>query len=109
MRFVVDAQLPPALARMLSGKGFEAEHVADINLGNAEDRAIWDYALKTGAAILTKDEDFATRIALDPSGPPIVWIRVGNTSRQALLRWIEPLLPAIEKALAANEKLIEVV
>lgn len=109
MRFVVDAQLPPALARLLSSKGYDAEHVADIRMESAEDGAIWNYALQAGAAILTKDEDFATRIALDPSGPPIIWIRIGNTSKQALLQWIEPLLPAIEKALTANEKLVEVI
>ena len=29
MRFIVDAQLPPALARWLTVKGPQAEHVAD--------------------------------------------------------------------------------
>jgi predicted nuclease of predicted toxin-antitoxin system len=46
MRFLVDAQLPPALARILSAKGFEAEHVYDVQLGTAQDSAIWDYALR---------------------------------------------------------------
>jgi len=32
MRFLVDAQLPPALARTLEAGGHEAEHVADIGL-----------------------------------------------------------------------------
>ncbi len=31
MRFLIDAQLPPALARLEAG-GYEAEHVADIGL-----------------------------------------------------------------------------
>lgn len=53
MRFLVDAQLPPALARMLEGKGFEAEHVHDVQLGDAEESAIWDYAMRRQAAILT--------------------------------------------------------
>ena len=29
MRFVIDAQLPPALARWLAAQGHEAEHVGD--------------------------------------------------------------------------------
>jgi hypothetical protein len=59
MRFLVDAQLPPALARWLAAKGHEAEHVADRRRGAATDSAIWDYALEAAAAIVTKDEDFA--------------------------------------------------
>ena len=109
MRFIVDAQLPPALARFLSGRGDVAEHVFDLGMESAEDSAIWDYALKSGASVITKDEDFSVRITMDPKGPAVVWIRVGNTSKQALLKWFEPLLPAMEKALQSGEKLIEMV
>ena len=59
MKFLVDAQLPPALARSLTAKGHAAEHVGDIGLQASSDAAIWDYALREGAAIVTKDEDFA--------------------------------------------------
>jgi predicted nuclease of predicted toxin-antitoxin system len=109
MRFLVDAQLPPALARMLTAKGYDAEHVHDVELGDAEDGAIWDHAVKSGAAIITKDEDFVSLITLHPGGPPIVWVRLGNTSKQALLRWFEPLIPEIVAAIQNGEKLIEVV
>ena len=61
MRFVVDAQLPPALARMLAAAGHHAEHVIDIGRRDAEDTAIWQFALEHEAAIVTKDEDFAAR------------------------------------------------
>jgi predicted nuclease of predicted toxin-antitoxin system len=109
MRFLVDAQLPPTLARFLGGHGHQAEHVFDIGMEAAEDRAIWDYAIHVGAVVVTKDEDFPNRIAVDPAGPPIVWIRIGNTTTQALLRWFEPLLPTMTAALTAGEKLIEMV
>lgn len=72
MRFLVDAQLPPALARWFVGKGHEAEHVADCGLADASDRAIWGYALDVGAVILTKDEDFSVRKTLEPAGPVVV-------------------------------------
>ena len=45
MRFLVDAQLPPALARLLITLGHTAEHVADIGLRDADDSPIWAYAL----------------------------------------------------------------
>ncbi|MBY6243489.1 DUF5615 family PIN-like protein [Methylosinus sp. Sm6] len=58
-RFLVDAQLPPALARWLVAVGDEAEHVSDVGLGGARDDAIWRFALACGAVVVTKDEDFA--------------------------------------------------
>jgi len=42
MRFLVDAQLPPALARWLAAKGQEAEHVGDKEMQGASDTAICD-------------------------------------------------------------------
>ncbi len=71
MRFLVDAQLPPALARWLVAQGHEADHVADLGLGGASDTAIWNLALRTGAVIVTKDEDFAQRQALSGGGPKV--------------------------------------
>lgn len=107
MRFLVDAQLPPALARMLAAKGFAAEHVYDIEFGEAEDHQIWAYAKQTHAIIITKDEDFVVLASFDPNGPPIVWVRLGNTTKQALLAWFEPLLPNIIAALNEGNKLVE--
>ena len=63
MRFVVDAQLPPALARLLTTHGHHAEHVADIGLRDADDSPLWCYALQHQAIIVTKDEDFPRRLS----------------------------------------------
>jgi predicted nuclease of predicted toxin-antitoxin system len=109
MRFLVDAQLPPALARWLSGKGHEAEHVADRQMEAASDAAIWDFALQASAAIITKDEDFAQRKVLTEKGPVVIWIRLPNTRRRELLAWFETVLPDVLSALERGETLIEVI
>lgn len=108
MRFVVDAQLPPALARYVASQGHQAEHVLDVGLASADDSVIWDYAIAANAAIITKDEDFAIRISIASTYPSIVWVRLGNTSNSALLERFAPLLPQIAAALAAGEKIVEV-
>ncbi len=107
MRFVVDAQLPPALARRLETLGHTAEHVADRGLASAPDNVIREYAASVGAVIVTKDEDFAIRRLLT-EGPAVVWLRLGNTRRAALLTRVEAELPAIVAALERGETLIEV-
>jgi len=108
MRFVVDAQLPPALARLLTAHGHTAEHVADIGLRDADDSPIWAYALLHQAVIVTKDEDFPHRVQQSKTSPVIVWLRIGNTSRKALLQWFEPLLPQLEALLLQGDRVIEV-
>jgi predicted nuclease of predicted toxin-antitoxin system len=109
MRFIVDAQLPPALARWLAAKGHGAEHVADQQMEAASDAAIWDFALQAAAVIITKDEDFAQRKALVDWGPAVIWIRLPNTRRRELLLRFETALPDILSALERGETLIEVV
>jgi predicted nuclease of predicted toxin-antitoxin system len=107
VRFLVDAQLPPALARRLEALGYVAEHVADRGMASAPDDAIRDYAVSVGAVIVTKDEDFAVRRLL-VGGPAVVWLRVGNTRRAALLKRVEGDLSEIVAALERGETLVEV-
>jgi hypothetical protein len=58
MRFLINAQLPPALAQHLEHIGYEAVHVESIGLLTAQDREIWQRAIEIGAVLITKDEDF---------------------------------------------------
>jgi predicted nuclease of predicted toxin-antitoxin system len=107
MRFLVDAQLPPALARWLAARGHEASHLLDLGLLGAADIEIWQEAKRLDAVIVSKDEDFVHLRTLHPEGPSLVWVRVGNTSRRQLLDWLAQLFPEIERALLAGERLVE--
>ncbi len=108
MRFLVDAQLPPALALLLTEHGHVAEHITDIGPADSPDRELWRYALEHQAVIATKDEDFANMIATGVDAPTVVWIRVGNTRRASLLAWFEPRIDQIVGMVAAGDRLIEV-
>ena len=89
--------------------GHEAEHVGDIGLLTAPDGLIWDHAGKTGAVLITKDEDFVTIRALSKSGgPAVVWIRIGNTTRRGLIARFSAALPEILAALQRGESVIQI-
>jgi predicted nuclease of predicted toxin-antitoxin system len=107
VRFLIDAQLPPALARMLSARGHLAEHVTDIGPADASDADLWQYAFEHEAVLVTKDEDFATTVVLGGDVPAVVWVRVGNTRRQALLDWFEPMVDRIVEMVEAGNEFIE--
>lgn len=107
MKFIVDAQLPPLLAEELRKAGCDAVAVREIGLRDAKDSQIWDYAVRNGAAIVTKDEDFAERGLHTANAPVIIWLRIGNATNPKLMQWLLPMLPAILLRLAAGDKVIE--
>ena len=108
MIFLVDAQLPPALANWLTQQGHTAQHVDNLGLRDAEDVVIWNWAMSSEAIIVTKDEDFAQRMARTTNGPVIVWLRIGNSTNRALLEWLEPRWTQVTVLLDAGNRLIEV-
>lgn len=92
---------------MLTDHGHLAEHVNDVGLGDAADRVLWDYALAHDAVLVAKDEDFPGMLPLRGSSPVVVWVRIGNTRRQALLEWFESLISRIVEMINAGNRLIE--
>ena len=106
MRFLIDEQLPPALADRLREHGHVVEHIRDIGLGGAPDAKIRAYASRTGAVLVTKDEDFAA--AGKARKFAVLWIRLGNATNRALWAALEPNLPEIVAAIEKGERLIEI-
>ena len=107
MRFLVDAQLPIGLARMLQQQGHESFHVDDLNMMQTPDREIYAWAKQNQSVIISKDEDFVILHNADENPCVLCWIRVGNTRRKDLLEWFERLLPLIEEKILAGERLLE--
>lgn len=107
MRFLVDAQLPPSLASWLGEQGLSATAARDVGLHESDDGSILDFAITGSWAVITKDDDFATRCIGNPEAPAVVWVRLGNCTNRVLFDWFEPLLPDIWRRLNEGEKLIE--
>ncbi|MGA2779301.1 MAG: DUF5615 family PIN-like protein [Steroidobacteraceae bacterium] len=59
MRFLVDANLPRAIIAALETAGHQVEFARDVGLGAAPDEQIAARARESGAALLTRDMDFA--------------------------------------------------
>jgi predicted nuclease of predicted toxin-antitoxin system len=101
-------RLPPSLANHLSSHRHEAIHVSDIGLTTAPDKVIWSRATAIGAVLVTKDEDFVMMRALDNQGPPVVWLRTGNTTKRALISRFTEKLPALVQSLERGDTIIEI-
>lgn len=93
---------------MLADRGHEALHAADVGLLSSIDEEVWHHAIKTGSVLITKDEDFAVLTRRSDQAAQVLWLRIGNTSRRALLGWFDARLPGIVALLETGERLIEV-
>ena len=85
MKFLIDNQLPAALARHLISPGHDARHVLDEGLDAASDTEIWKYAAANSLVLITKDEDFCLRGSQPSASVQVVWVRLGNCRKAALL------------------------
>ncbi len=107
MRFLVDAQLPVALARWLTAQACDATHVYDLGMECSKDSDIWDHALESGAVLVSKDEDFVNLALVKEVSPQLVWIRTGNTRKARLIADFEASFGTIKTALANGERIVE--
>lgn len=108
MKFLVDNQLPAALARFLASRGHDAQHVLDLQMDEADDQAIWNHAAAQGRALISKDEDFLHLANRPGANGALVWVRLGNCRKQTLLAAFERALPAIVTALEEGQRVVEV-
>jgi len=108
VKFLVDNQLPPALARFIQDElGAEAVDVADIGLRDASDVTIWKHATNTGLIVVSKDADF-TSMALNPENAALLWVRVGNCRCAFLLDVFRRVWHRVVQRLASGDRFIEI-
>jgi predicted nuclease of predicted toxin-antitoxin system len=107
VKFLVDAQLPPALARWITERGHAATHVFEHGLASADDSILWEHARQQSCIIVSKDEDFVDRWLTSSKPVPVVWLRKGNCSNRVLIAWIAPLWPLALARLEQGEQMVE--
>lgn len=108
MRFLVDAQLPPALAKWIADKGYSVSAVRDQGLQNSDDGSIVNFSTESDWVVVTKDEDIVERALGRKDSARVVWLRIGNSTNQALFAWLEPLWPEVVRQLEQGQRIIEV-
>ncbi len=86
MKLLFDQNISFRVVRELQNYFPEAKQVRELNLENATDRQIWDYAKQNGYTIITFDSDFIDLTVLSGIPPKVIWLRFGNTSTDNLIK-----------------------
>jgi predicted nuclease of predicted toxin-antitoxin system len=108
VKFLVDNQLPVALAHFLNSQGLDCQHVHEVGLDEATDAQIWNHVVTQQIVVITKDEDFVYFANQTQPTAQVVWVRLGNCRKEVLLAAFGQLLPQILESLKAGNRVVEI-
>ncbi len=107
MKFLVDNQLPAALAHWLAARS-DAVHVLDRGMETAPDSEIWTHATAENRIVVSKDEDFFHLANRPDDLGRLLWVRLGNCRTAALLARFETGWIAIEREFESGQRVVEI-
>lgn len=102
MKLLLDENLSRRLIPFLQVDYSGSSQVSLLGLEQATDREIWEFARDNGFVIVTRDADFGELSALLGQPPQVIWLRVPNPSKAAILNLLCAQRPQIERVLVAD-------
>lgn len=94
MKLLLDQNLSHRLVKSLNDVYPGSNQVALLDMGDADDKAIWNYAKENEYVIVTQDADFYELSMLLGGPPQVIWLKCGN-QRKAIV--LDKLLSQREK------------
>ena len=104
MKFLVDNQLPVALARWIAAQGMDVVHVQTMGWAEKDDFYLWQLATREGWIAVSKDEDFFYLSGRPGDRGRLLWCRLGNFRKHELLRRFEEAWPSIYQAFDEGQR-----
>lgn len=104
MKFLVDENLPPSLARALDQVFPGSVFVDKVELAGAPDAHLWAFARDNGFAIITKDTDFQHRSFLYGCPPQVVLVKCGAMAFAEIVSFVAVRTGVIQAFVADNTR-----
>jgi predicted nuclease of predicted toxin-antitoxin system len=98
MKLLLDQNVSHRLIATLNNTYPDTTQVSLLELGEADDRTIWELALREGFAIVTHDADFEAYSVLAGGPPLVIWLRCGNRPKSVILDKLLAHRKVIEQA-----------
>lgn len=107
MKFLVDEQLPPKLAKHLCRLGLDCVHVRDLRLERSDDKTIWRVAQSENRVVIAKDRDYLALAARSADAGKLVWVRLGNCDTQTILDAWDRAMEDTLRRLNSGQQIVE--
>lgn len=82
MKLLFDQNISFRIIKKIEGALPDSKHISELNLTDASDHVICEYARIHDYCIVTSDSDFIDISILWGGTPKIIWLRLGNTSTE---------------------------
>jgi predicted nuclease of predicted toxin-antitoxin system len=103
MRFLLDMNLPPAMADWLRSEGHDAVHVREMGLADLPDRDVFARAVEDRRIVVTFDLDFSEIVGLGgATGSGVVLLRLRLVRQRYLRERLRAGIAETAKALEAG-------
>ncbi len=99
---MLDENLSRRIVPFLQSDFPGSSQVALLGMEGASDSEIWQYAKDHGFVIVSRDSDFQERSLVAGHPPQVIWLKVPNRSRTAILNILLEHHAEIEQALTVQ-------
>jgi predicted nuclease of predicted toxin-antitoxin system len=100
MRFLLDMNLPPAMAEWLRSEGHDAVHIREIGLADLPDHGIFAHAAEEVRIVVTFDLDFGEIAGLaGATGATVVLLRLRMARQDYLGQRLQAAIAEAAEAL----------
>lgn len=107
---VFDQNISPKIAKQLENTFPGIKQVRHLELENASDLEIFEYAKSNGYAVVIFDSDFVDLNVLKGFPPKIIWLRTGNITTKSIGELINKNVIAIQDFLQSEEaQILEII
>ena len=103
MRFLVDNNLSPKVAEVLSEYFPDYVHIVALRMDTGSDEQIWLHAKQHKFTILSKDNDFEAKSRLLGCPPKVVQMKCGNLKTGQILSILRSHISELSEFLADTE------
>lgn len=96
IRFLLDENVPHAIARGLRLRGVEVATTSETGLLSVDDDAIAEFALEGGYVIFTQDDDFLRIASKGAEHGGIVYAKQGSRTLGEIIRYLVLMADCLE-------------
>ncbi len=96
MKLLLDQNISRKLVKKLDYLFPGTNHVYLLDLHEASDETVWNFARENNFTIVTQDSDFNERSLIFGYPPKVIWLQTGNTSTSNILRLLTDYKQNIE-------------
>lgn len=103
MKLLFDQNISPKIVKQLEDVFPEAKQVRHLNLENASDMEIFEFAKSHGYAVVTFDSDFVDLNIVKGFPPKIIWLRTGNLTTRSIAAFLQRNIWVIQNFIISEE------